>query len=338
MLSPALALVVCAAPRGTPLTASIDDRSTLARIASLGQLSLLPHARERSVAALSTWEIGLLDALGLGEQRNALPSAAVCHAADSQAIPPASEYWAHLACVHFAAGMSDVAGSVLAGQSALDGQDRAEIAATLAAHLTSDGYVLHVASSGEWLVRCPRALDVRTLPPGAAFEVPLKEALPSGADAAELRRLMTEMQMLLHEHPANVRRARAQQLPANACWVWSVANLAHAATSSALPMAFGDESYLKGLYRLHSQTVRAENVDAATLREAASESPFTVAVVRPTSTAALEADWLKPLLDAVRAGSFAQLLIYFDRWRLALRRRDLLRFWRAPLPLRAWPV
>lgn len=334
---PALALVICAGPQGTPFTASIDTRSTLARMASLGQLSLLPHVGERSAAALSAWEVSLLDALGLSERRNDLPSAAVCYCGDSQTIPAASEYWAHLTCVHFAAGMNDVAGSILAGDSALDEQDRAELAATLAAHLAADRYELHAASGGQWHVRCPRALEVQTLPPDVAFEAPLKEALPSGADAAELRRLMTEMQMLLHEHPVNVRRARAQQLPANACWMWSVANL-RAAPSAALPAAFGGESYLKGLYRLHSQTVRAESFDAATLRDAARASPYTIAVVRPNSAAALETDWLRPLFDAVRAGSFAQLVVYYDRWRLALRRRDLLRFWRAPLPLSAWPV
>lgn len=90
--SPALALVICAAPQDTPFSASIDARSTLARIASLGQLALLPHARERSAAALSTWETGLLDALGLSDRRDDLPSAAVCYCGDSQTIPDASEY------------------------------------------------------------------------------------------------------------------------------------------------------------------------------------------------------------------------------------------------------
>ncbi len=336
--SPSLALVVVNVSQETSTSASLEDRSALARIASLGRISRVPYARERSVAALQLWEVALLDALGLSEQCGELPSAAIAQCGSSQTMVPATEYWAHLACVHFAAGMSDVAASTLTGPAALTEQDRAEIAATLAPHLASHGYELHAAERGEWRVRCPRALDARTLPPAAAFEASLKDALPCGADAAELRRLMTEMQMLLHEHPVNLRRARAQLPPANGTWMWSVANLTSGPSSPTLPAAFGDEAYLKGLYLLHSQTVQAKPFDVETLREAASARSVTVALVRPTTIAALDAEWLRPLLDALRAGTFARLTIYFERWRLVIDRRDLLRFWRRPLPLSHWPA
>lgn len=335
--SPSLALIVIDTPREPSSFGSVDDRSLLARIASFGQISCLQHAREHSVAALRRWEMALLDALGLADQSGELPSAAIAQSGESRAIVPATECWAYLACVHFAAGMNDVAASTLVGAGALTEQDRAEIAATLAPHLASAGYELH-AGGAEWRVRCPRRLDARTLPPAIAFEASLKDALPCGTDAAELRRLMTEMQMLLHEHPVNLSRARAQRPAANGTWMWSVANLTRGPSSARLPVAFGDESYLKGLYLLHSQTVRAEPFDAATLREAARVHPATVAIVKAPTVAALDADWLRPTLDALRAGSFRRLTVYFDRWRLVLDRRDLVRFWRRPLPQSQWPT
>lgn len=338
MSSPALVLIVVDAAYDPASDLwSIDERSTLARVASLGHISPIAHARARDAAALKLWQVGALDALGLTAQRAQLPSAALSQLGESGRIPPATEYWAHLECVHFAPGMSDVAAAALAGAAALTEQDRAELAATLGPHLASSGYEL-VTGRAEWRVRCPRALEVQTLPPALAFEAPLKEALPSGADAAELRRLMTEMQMLLHEHPVNARRARGGLPAANATWMWSVASLAREISSSPLPAAFGDEPYLKGLYLLHSQTMQAESFDVSVLRESAQASPMTIALVKPDAVAALEADWLLPLFDALRSGVFAQLIVYFDRWRFALRRRELLRFWRRPLPPSRWPL
>lgn len=307
-------------------------------MAALGQTSLLPSERGCSVAALYPWQVGLLDALDLLEEREAFPSAVISQAGESRAVPAATECWAHLACVHFAAGMNDVAASMLGGELALDERDSCEIARTLAAHLAPLGYELHAAEEGEWRMRCPRVLLARSLPPAIAFERSLKEALPSGEDGAELRRLMTEMQMLLHEHAVNARRARAGLAAANGVWIWSVANLARTITHRMLPIGFGDDSYLKGLYFLHSQAVKAETFDVETLREAARSSRKVVALVRPGAMAALESDWLKPLYEELRSGGLAQLAVYIDRWRIELRRRDLLRFWRRPLPLSAWPV
>lgn len=334
---PSLAFVVVDPPRETSISDPVDDRSALARIAGLGRVSRVPYTAEHSVAALQRWEVALLDALGLTDRCADLPSAAVAQSGASQTAVPATECWSYLACVHFAAGMNDVAASTLAGALALTDPDREEIAATLAQHLASYGYELHTTGD-EWRVRCPRVLDARTLPPAVAFERSLKDALPYGADAAELRRLMTEMQMLLHEHPVNLRRARAQRPAANGAWMWSVANLARGLPSATLPVAFGDNSYLKGLYLLHSQTVRAEPFDVTTLRQAAGAHPATVALVKPPTLAALDADWLRPLLDTLRAGDFHRLTLYFDRWRLALERRDLLRFWRRSLPQSRWPA
>ena len=67
-----------------------------------------------------------------------------------------------------------------------------------------------------------RALDVQTSPPETPRRARLEQAMPQGRDAPALRRLMTELQMLLHEHPVNVERA-ASRSAGNQCGVvsWS---------------------------------------------------------------------------------------------------------------------
>ena len=309
----------------------------LERMAGLGRVARHRGPLQPSVAALSSWQFALLETLSLRDSSELFPSAAVSQAALSNAISPPAECWAHLTCVHLEAGLSDMRGMLLRGQAALDAEDRAEIGAMLAEYLRADGYELCSHDDG-WLVRCPRLLAARTLPPLQAFSGPLEAALPVGEDAAELRRLMTEMQMLLHEHPVNERRARAGLPSANATWLWSVSSLSHRPAPAILPVAFGGATYLKGLYLLHSQTVHDPLSDAAALAAAAPSASSIVAVVSSSDAASFQTQWLTPLLDMLRSGTFDRLIVYFDAWRFELQRRDLLRFWRRSLPESRWPA
>ncbi len=314
-----------------------DASTTLARIAAVGRLQRMSQTRAPSIAALHDWQLGLLDALGLREASDRFPSASISQLGDAPADSP-SECWAHLTCVHFAAGMNDVAATVLEGEIALTQEDLYEIATTLSAHLRSDGYELGRRTGTVWRLRCPRGLRAETMPPEAAFRTSLKEALPSGANAAELRRLMTELQMLLHEHPVNVRRERAGLPAANAAWIWSVGNALPAVQNVRFPAAFGTEDYLKGLYSLHAQTVHTQDFDVRTIVDAARESGESVAVIAPRSFEALEREWVSPLVWLLKIGTFSRLVLYVASWRLELHRFDLVRFWRRSLPPSRWPA
>ena len=44
--------------------------------------------------------------------------------------------------------------------------------------------------------------------------------LPIDRATAHWRRLSNEVQMLLHDHPVNLRRQQAGQVPVNALWFW----------------------------------------------------------------------------------------------------------------------
>jgi Uncharacterized protein conserved in bacteria len=285
---------------------------------------------------LARWQRALLEAVGLDAERDRLPSAAVTRAGEAGVRPEEHECWALLECVHFAAGLNDMAGVVLSGAAVLDAEQREALAETLASQLREVGYELVATRGPQWLVRCPRHLDARTLPPTEAFDGPLQDALPSGTDAAELRRLMTELQMVLHEHPVNQRRARAGLPGANSAWIWSVAALTSVPTATRLPIAFGAAPYLKGLYLLHSQSVSSAEFDPALARSAARDPHPVVALIE--SDESFERTYLEPALAMLRRGVFGRLMVYLDRWKLELRRRDLLRLWRGALPFDRWPA
>ena len=102
----------------------------------------------------------------------------------------------------------------------LDAAQAAELAAILNAHFSADGMQLRVITPTLWLLRMPRALQVTVPEAAQAHGRPALRVLPRGADAAWLRRISSEAQMLLHAAPANAAR-EARHLPTiNSLWLW----------------------------------------------------------------------------------------------------------------------
>jgi hypothetical protein len=251
------------------------------------------------------------------------PGAATTRTGDIESR--ADGFWMHALPMHFAAGLDRLTAVMLEGEGALTAAERAELATVVAAHLRASDLEFHETAEGEWLVHSARPLDVGTASPEYAASESLDEAMPRGADAALLKRLMTELQMLLHEHPVSARRV-ARGLPeCNAIWFHGAGTIP-ALPDRALPDAHGDARYLRGLYRLHEQSV-------CPLPASASELPTRIrrdalVVVEVADLDSLEVLWVAPLLEALAAGRVRQLTLILDRWTLTLSRRALLKIWR----------
>jgi hypothetical protein len=144
---------------------------------------------------------------------------------------------------------------------------------------------------------------------------------------------MTELQMLLHEHPVNVARLRRGVPEINAVWFYGAGEIRNL-QRYALPQAFGDDLYLRGIYRLNDGEVTAAPPDAqallARLRSRA------VAVVAADDIDALEAAWIAPLSRALAAGALARLEIVIDRCAVSVGRPSLLKFWRGQRAPAEW--
>jgi hypothetical protein len=200
-------------------------------------------------------------------------------------------------------------------------------------HLQSTGFGLHDGVDGEWLLRSEAPLQVRTVTPEFAAANPSEDILPRGRDAGGLRRLMTELQMLLHEHPVNAQR-QLRGLPAlNAIWMHGEGML-NDLTAKLLPATRGDDVYLRGIYRLHDQPVQSRPKDAATLLTQVSGP--TVAVIDATNAETLEAQWLAPLSRALMSGAITKLTVMFDGWQVVTHRAAMFKLWRRDLPPTNW--
>ncbi len=316
----------------------LADESFAAKVPSLARLAGRGRVREiewtRAQYAWTAAELSMLHHCGLVHDIERFPSAAMCAIGTSEASTFTQEArglddvcWAHADAVHFSAGLNDLAGLQLRDQAKVTDDEHIALSECLRSHLGTEGELVSLRS-GKWLLKFPYVMRAQTQAPQHAFRGPLQEALPSGPNGAQLRRLMTELQMVIHDDAVNRARAR-QGLPAiNAMWIWGLGEMPAAQATRALPKAYGSSAFLKGLYLVHGKTVQAG--DAALeeiLKEGRSEEPV-LAVIDEVEPSALQTGWFAPLERALRAGRIKSVAIDFDRWRIAATRAESMRFWR----------
>lgn len=300
--------------------------SQLARLAGRGSLSKRPiDARQDASHA------AILDALQLHGVGDKYPSAAVIRAGLSGRR--ADGFWLRAQPIHFAAGLDRLTTVPLRGQARMSVAERESLTPTLVDHLQSTGFEVHEGADGEWLLRSEAPLHAQTVTPEFAAANPAEDILPRGRDAGGLRRLMTELQMLLHEHPVNTQRQR-RGLPAlNAIWVHGEGMLSDV-TAMTLPAAYGDDVYLRGIYRLHDQSIQSPPSNAAALLPEISGP--TVVVIDVSDADTLEAKWLAPLSRALQSGTIAKLTVMFESWQVVAGRADMFKLWRRDLQPANW--
>lgn len=334
MMSSSTWLTVIVPGIGAALARSAQGGSAamarLAHIAGRGTLKCEWHRGDVD-ADLKPWQRGLLAALELHSK--AFASAPV--SALGSRLAHAGEYWMHLEPVHFAAGLDRLAYLPLAGETRILEAERTLLAKVLDEHLQSVGMQLHTLSDGAWCARGAQAFAVETSNPEAAAANELHLALPRGPDAGALRRLMTELQMLLHEHPVNESRARRGLPAANAVWPWGQGRVPEPAAAT-LPTMVADDSYALGICALHSRPAVPVPPTSDALISAVAGSSRALAVIAADDLESLETQWLGPLTAALSSRKLARLDFVLDGWHLQLDRAALRRFWRKARPPSEW--
>ncbi len=86
-------------------------------------------------------------------------------------------------------------------------------------YFAEDGITLHYDQPTRWYAQSKLFNHLATASLDRVVGRNVNAWMPEGAQAAPLRRLQNEMQMLLYTHPVNDRRQAAGQLPVNSFWV-----------------------------------------------------------------------------------------------------------------------
>lgn len=109
------------------------------------------------------------------------------------------------------------------------------------------GFLLDAPHPTRWYLRLPRETQLPDFPaPDQALGEDVFDHMPGGPQGRRWRSLLSEVQVVLHNHPHNDVRAQAGLVPVNSLWFWGGGVLPDYATSGATTV-FTDDVVLHGL-------------------------------------------------------------------------------------------
>lgn len=183
------------------------------------------------------------------------------------------------------------------------------------------GCPIDAPTPSRWYLRLPKGMPLPEFAePESALGDDLAAYLPAGDAGRRWRALLTEAQVVLHQHPCNARRAAEGKAPVNSLWFWG-AGAAPSSTSS-----------VHDLVRSQDALVQALASAAGTSGSATKVSSMLLDLRHLRLLEQLTDEFLPPLLDELRQGRLKRLMLDFeDGERFVLESGQRWRFWRRPL-------
>jgi len=207
--------------------------------------------------------------------------------------------------------------------SALEAED---FAAVLAPIFGDAGIALRLGAPDHWYLQLPAGAELpRFSPLREVLGDDIERHLPVGKPGLRWRHLHNEVQMSLHQHRHNQRRAERGLAPVNSLWFWGGGRLPNR-VGCAQDQLLSDDLLVRGLARLAAVPCGA----VTTLAAALTLGPRVAVDLRDASDLeALTNTWLLPALAALRHGPIRSLQCGFDSGECCrLRAWHRWRFWR----------
>lgn len=189
------------------------------------------------------------------------------------------------------------------------------------------GFTIDAPTPTRWYLRLPRESKLPTFAePAEALGADLFEHLPEGPDGRRWRALLSEAQVVLHNHPHNATRIAAGKPPVNSLWFWGGGILPDHVTTPHASVASDDATLLA----LASAAGAQVPAPSAGFVPAMTDGLHDLRAMRNAAT--LASDWFAPAIAAVWRGELERLRLDFeDGTGLIIERRQRWRFWRKPL-------
>ena len=218
----------------------------------------------------------------------------------------------------------------------LERHDVAELLPALRPLFGDPGVPLAAPDPHRWSLRLPRGARLPTfVPPADALGADLLDVPGAGGgDGPEGRRwraLLSEAQVVLHNHPRNAARIASGRPPVNSLWFWGAGIVPDHVTTRAGAVASRD-ILLRALGTAAGARV-GDVPEAFVVPGADAPEGGTLFDLRDRrDPARLERDWLAPAVDAIGDGAIGRLVADLeDGTRLALSHGQRWRIWRRPL-------
>lgn len=317
-------------PTVTLILKDLYPNRTSPEAAALPRLAALERWMARAVAA--PLPEGWRRALAASRVPEASSEGGAAAGAAGARADATSSFWLATP-VHYLAGL-DTLRLHPAGLLATTLEEQCALSADFEQVFQGSGWALRVTERRELLLAGPLADGISSQDPARFLGRAVREGVPAGVGAAALRRLMSEMEMWLHEHLLNQRRIAAGALPISGLWLWG-GGMACSAQPRALPLLFGEDLATEGVWRLAGSAIQPLPATwSAVLVWKDAGAVMIVPLPSGTGPEALlqiERDWIAPLLaHALQSGRGATLLCADKRFTLAAGARW--RFWRREQP------
>ncbi len=284
------------------------------------------------------------------EPREDWPVAALTAAVDGMAVE--SDWWLRADPIHLQMQRNSTR-LMAAPALTLTEEEAAAYTAMLNAHFSADGITITAAHPVRWYIRQSEDTAVTAPTLSGAAGRPQRGTQLSGSQSSHWHRVLTEVQMLLHEHPLNEAR-EARGLPAvNSLLLWG-AGRKPAVPGRHFSHVWSDDVLATALAVQSAAECAAAPANAASLfaHQPAAGSRHLVTLDRVhhaaryggpdawiKAVAALDELWFAPLWAALDGQRLKELVIVAGGaercLRCTLRPADKLKFWRQAMTWKA---
>lgn len=212
---------------------------------------------------------------------------------------------------------------------ALTSEEAAELLRPLRPLFGDTGWPIDAPTPSRWYLRLPREARLPQFsPPDDALGADMFEHLPEGSEGRRWRALLSEAQVVLHNHPVNAQRAAAGKPPVNSLWFWGAGVLPDHVTTPYTAVFSADTSLLA----FAAMSPGASPMALPPRWETAAGGEHLFDLRHARDLAQLQSQWIEPMLRDLRAGAITTATLDFaDGARFALRAGQRWRFWRRPL-------
>ncbi len=160
------------------------------------------------------------------------------------------------------------------------------------------------------------------------------EFMPVGENAATHDRLLSELQMTLHDHEVNQRRGASGRWSVNSIWFWG-GGVAPERVARQIPPLFADDPLFRGYWDCCMGAIESWR---GNLDEALSIAPDGFVAVAPDGIDSTQPEAMTGCLEDLRVmlkrDDLRRLTLLFrDGLKIVLERKDAFRFWRKVAPL-----
>ncbi len=197
----------------------ISDLATSEHVPSLQGLSFLLSRARKVVHQKNALDDVVSQAFGLHATPD-YPMAAISAFGDGQDVQNA--VWFYADPVHFLL-QRDTFSLHDDAPLKLSASDADNLLSALNQHFSEDGLHFLRGYSGDWFIKIPENTaifwPVKTSAVQSAIGQDVQVVMPKGETALQWRKLLNEIQMLLHEHAINQAREKNGQLTVSSIWV-----------------------------------------------------------------------------------------------------------------------